>query len=84
MLINFSYQASALSDLGRVEDAIPILKSILTDDTSNQVPTINKDVIEKVKSAVLKLDSPDTTLEFNRIEQILSKQGSICDEVCFK
>ncbi|CAH0550263.1 unnamed protein product [Brassicogethes aeneus] len=75
-------KVAAFADLGRVEDAIPVLKSILSDDNpGTTVHTFNKDVIEKVKNAVVQLDNPDTSLEFNRIEQMLQKQGHIADTV---
>ncbi|KAK4885564.1 hypothetical protein RN001_001835 [Aquatica leii] len=74
-------KVSALVDLQRVEDAFPILKSVLNDDgaTLGPVHTFNKDVFEKIKGAVVKLNNTDLTLEFNRIEKYFKEQGHISE-----
>ncbi|KAJ8937751.1 hypothetical protein NQ314_011735 [Rhamnusium bicolor] len=74
-------KVAALTQMGRVEDAIPILRSVLYEDTpdNNTVHTFNADVIATVKNSVTKLDNPDLALEFNRIEQLFQKQGHISD-----
>nr|CAI5861049.1 unnamed protein product [Callosobruchus analis] len=73
-------KVAALAEVGRVENAIPVLKSILSEDVAAPTKhTFNKDVIERVKTAVAKLDNPEIALEFNRIEQQLQKEGHIID-----
>ncbi|KAL1502192.1 hypothetical protein ABEB36_007370 [Hypothenemus hampei] len=69
----------ALAEIGRLDDVIPILKFVLSDDTpqNENVHTFNRDVLEKVKQAVSKSNNPEITLEFNRVEQMLIKQGHV-------
>nr|CAH7737311.1 unnamed protein product [Callosobruchus chinensis] len=75
-------KVAALAEVGRVENAIPLLKSILSQDVAGtNKHTFNKDVIERVRSAVAKLDNPEIALEFNRVEQQLQKEGHIMDNV---
>ncbi|XP_018324120.1 pentatricopeptide repeat-containing protein 2, mitochondrial [Agrilus planipennis] len=72
-------KVSALCDLGRVEDCIPLIKSVLNTDTPSQntVQTFNKDVIEKVKAAIEKSNSDELKSEMNRIEKFLQEEGHI-------
>uniref|UniRef100_A0A1B6DXB7 Pentacotripeptide-repeat region of PRORP domain-containing protein n=1 Tax=Clastoptera arizonana TaxID=38151 RepID=A0A1B6DXB7_9HEMI len=73
-----SLKVSALTDLNRLDDVLPILRSVLGFDTnSNLKQTFNKDVIEKYKLAVKKLNKKDITLEFERIYEQLTNQGHI-------
>lgn len=72
-------QALALTKIGRLEDAIVILKSVLTIERGEH--TFNKDVVDEVKKAVLASDNPEISVEFNRIEQLLQKQGNISEKV---
>jgi len=74
-------RVAAQVDLGRLDDAILVLKSILKEDKPNDGPvqTFNKDIINKVKAAVEKRDSADMKLEFNRIEKCFQEQGQICE-----
>ncbi|XP_023026652.1 pentatricopeptide repeat-containing protein 2, mitochondrial [Leptinotarsa decemlineata] len=73
-------KVACLAEVGRVENAIPILKGVLSEDNPNPVKqTFNREVLEKVKNAVLKIDNPDLALEFNRIEQTFQKLGHISD-----
>ncbi|RZC36568.1 pentatricopeptide repeat-containing protein 2, mitochondrial-like [Asbolus verrucosus] len=68
----------ALSEIGRLDEAIVILKSVISEDVPGNVPhTFNRDVMERVKSAVLKMDNPDVSLEFNRLETLFEKQGHV-------
>ncbi|XP_018562396.1 pentatricopeptide repeat-containing protein 2, mitochondrial [Anoplophora glabripennis] len=71
----------ALAELGRVEDTLPILKSLLNEDIpdNNTVHTFNSDVLERVRNVIAKLENPELALEFNRIKQLLKKQGHISD-----
>ncbi|XP_056638327.1 pentatricopeptide repeat-containing protein 2, mitochondrial-like [Diorhabda sublineata] len=73
-------KAACLAAVGRVENAISLMKSILSDDTpGNHKHTFNRDVLDKIKEAVAGLENPELALEFNRIEQLLMKQGHISD-----
>lgn len=66
-----------------MEDTLPILKNVLNEDVpdNNMIHTFNSDVLERIKNAVTKLENPELTLEFNRIEQLFKKQGHISDTV---
>lgn len=71
----------ALTDLGRFEDVLPLLRSVLEmDGRSNIKHTYCEDVIEKVKTAVKNLNKKDITMEAERIMQQLSDQGHISSE----
>ncbi|KAJ8967696.1 hypothetical protein NQ317_011487 [Molorchus minor] len=74
-------KVAALTRCGRVEDTIPILKSIISEDIPEDSVkhTFNRDVLEEVKNAITKLDNPEFTLEFNRITEIFQKQGQISE-----
>ncbi|KAF5307140.1 hypothetical protein FQR65_LT00656 [Abscondita terminalis] len=74
-------KVAALVDLGRVEDVFPVLKTVLNTDNASLGPvhTFNKDVVEKVKDAVAKLNNQDLTVEFNRIEKYFKEQGHISE-----
>lgn len=69
--------------MGRLEDTIPILQSIIRHDLPELrvKQTFNVDVIAKVKEAFDKCDNADLKLEFDRIYDILQSQGHICEEV---
>ena len=72
----------ALSEIGRVEDAIVLLKSVIATDQPGEVTqTFNKEVMECVKAAVDKLENPDLTLEYNKVEKLFEKEGHISDLV---
>ncbi|XP_050505782.1 pentatricopeptide repeat-containing protein 2, mitochondrial-like [Diabrotica virgifera virgifera] len=74
-------KVACLASVGRVENAIPIMKSVLSEDTpGTQKHTFNKDTLEKVQEAVTALDNPEYAVEFNRIEQLLQKQGHIVEQ----
>lgn len=78
-----SIQISALCDVGRLEDTIPVLQSIIKyDEPDLRVKqTFSFDVIAKVKEAFDKCDNADLKLEFDRIYDILQSQGHISEEV---
>lgn len=73
----------ALCDLGRVEDVIPILQSVINYDVAdNRVKqSFSVDVIAKVKETVDKRDNAELKLEFNRIYEIFQSQAHISQEV---
>ncbi|ENN72972.1 pentatricopeptide repeat-containing protein 2, mitochondrial [Dendroctonus ponderosae] len=77
-------KVASLAGVGRVEDAIPILKAVLSEDVSltdyRKAHTFNRDVIERVKQAMASSDDAELTLEFNRLEQIFEKEGHISDQ----
>ncbi|CAH1965295.1 unnamed protein product [Acanthoscelides obtectus] len=73
-------KVAALAEVGRVENAIPVLKNILSEDIAGpNKHTFNKEVIERVKNAITELDNAEIALEFNRIEQQLQNEGHIID-----
>lgn len=71
--------------MGRLEDAVSVLKIILSQDTpDNMKQTFNKDVIERVKQAVEQSDNVDIKTEFSRLEKYFQEQEHISDKVsCF-
>jgi hypothetical protein len=53
-----SFQAAALADLGRPEDALPVLRSVLdTDVPTQRKQTFSEDVVKKLLN-VLEIDYP--------------------------
>ncbi|XP_044265065.1 pentatricopeptide repeat-containing protein 2, mitochondrial-like [Tribolium madens] len=74
-------KARALSDVGRLDDVIAILKSIISDDRPGEVThTFSRDVLEAIKAKVLSADNPEISLEFNRLEKLFEKEGHIKEE----
>lgn len=79
------FQVAALADLSRVEQVIPLLKHVLTEDIPiDKKQTFNKEVIERFQVSVSKLDNNDIVLEVNRLINLLEKQGNIIDVVSAK
>lgn len=77
-----SLQAQAFAQLGRLEEAIVLLKSVISEDEPGQIShTFSKDVVEAVKSVVSNTDNPEITLEFSKLENLLVKEGHISDTV---
>lgn len=77
-----SLQAQAFAQLGRLEEAIVLLKSVISEDEPGQIShTFSKDVVEAVKSVVSNTDNPEMTLEFSKLENLLVKEGHISDTV---
>ncbi|CAG9860819.1 unnamed protein product [Phyllotreta striolata] len=71
---------ASLVDIGRIENVIPIMKSVFAEDLpEGQVHTFNREVIDKVKKGVAELDMATVTEEFDRIERMLEKNGQIVD-----
>lgn len=71
----------ALTDLGRLEDVLPLLRSVLEMDTHTNIKhTYCEDVIEKVKTAVKNLNKKELTMEVEKIVQQLSDQGHISSQ----
>lgn len=71
----------ALTDLGRLDDVFPLLRSVLEMDARNNIKhTYCEDVIEKVKTAVKNLNKKEIAMEADRIIQQLQDQGHISSE----
>ncbi|XP_060528301.1 pentatricopeptide repeat-containing protein 2, mitochondrial-like [Cylas formicarius] len=71
----------ALSMIGRIEDIIPILKSVLrVDSPEGQLHTFNRDVLAKVKEAVDLSENHQVILEFTRLMELFEKQKLISEQ----
>lgn len=72
-----------MCDVGRLDEAIPILQSVINQDIPDNrtKQTFSVDVIARVKEVFDKCDNPDLKLEFNRIYDIIQSQGHIVQEV---
>lgn len=74
---------SALVDLGRGDDVLLILKSVLNKDSPDgKQITFNIDVLEKVKTYMNTNDSVELKTEFDSIYNIFKKDGHVSDAVC--
>lgn len=72
----------SLLEVGRLEDTIPILKGVISEDVSStRKHTFNKEVMEKVKEATAKCDSADLKMEMERLDKLFREQGHISDLV---
>lgn len=74
----------ALTELNRLDETIPILKSILREDTvqaQRVVHTFNKDVIDKLQNAIEKSDNEDLKLQFQNIMKYFRTQGHVVETV---
>lgn len=75
---------ATLADLGRVDDLLKILKSVLEiDDPNNVKHTFCKEIVEKVRKVIEKQESAVFKNDFERIEKLLIEQGHIIDAVSF-
>lgn len=71
-------KVAALADVGRPEDALPVLRSIIdTDVPSQRKQTFSEEVIEKLRSAVEKLNNKEVTHDFQNVEKRLREGGHI-------
>lgn len=72
-------KAAALADMGRVDDALPVLRAVLEIDAPEQKDkhTYFKDTILKVKQAVDKCENKDLKKEFENIEKALNDRNLI-------
>lgn len=68
---------------GRVEYALPILKSVLVEDipVGQHKHTFNNEVLDIVEDAIKKLENPDAATEFSKIKDMLVKGGHIAQTV---
>ncbi|XP_067004607.1 pentatricopeptide repeat-containing protein 2, mitochondrial [Anabrus simplex] len=73
-------KAAALADIGRPEDSFPILRTVLqVDNPAEQKQTIAREVVQRVKEAVQRLENKNALYEFEQLEKLLTNQGHICD-----
>ncbi|CAB3231623.1 unnamed protein product [Arctia plantaginis] len=72
-------KAMALADMGRVDDALPVLRSVLDIDRPSQTDkhTFFEETVERVRQAVEKSDSSDIKKEFDDIYKALKDRGLI-------
>lgn len=72
----------ALAELGRPDDALPILKSVLElDDPHANKHTFFKEIIDKVREVINQSGDKEVEADFNRIVKLLSDGGHITDSV---
>lgn len=72
----------ALIKLGRVDDALPILRSVLEGNSASvgeHKHTFIKEVIDKVEGAIIECKNEDELNEFNRLKRFLQQNGHIED-----
>jgi len=71
----------ALLELNRVEDVIPILRSVLETETLGPAKqTFCKEVIAKTQLAMEKFNNKEMKLDYDRIVKFLFDQGNISDK----
>ncbi|XP_046403945.1 pentatricopeptide repeat-containing protein 2, mitochondrial-like [Ischnura elegans] len=71
---------AALADLGRVEDAFPILRNVIETDVPDQKKqTFSKDVLDKLKRSVEERADPDVVKEFKHLEKALMEGNHLSD-----
>ncbi|XP_075981569.1 pentatricopeptide repeat-containing protein 2, mitochondrial-like [Anticarsia gemmatalis] len=72
-------KAMALADLGRADDTLPILRSVLEIDSPTQKDkhTFFAETIDRVRQAVEKTENKDIQKEFNDIYKALNDRGLI-------
>ncbi|PNF38994.1 hypothetical protein B7P43_G05983 [Cryptotermes secundus] len=74
-------KVAALADIGRPEDALPILRSVLDVDVPSQKKqTFSEEVIQKLRASADKTGNKETIYEFQQIVKRLSEGGHITDE----
>lgn len=70
----------ALLELNRVEDILPILRSVLeADGAITNKQTFCKDVLEKVHAAMESCTNKEMKLDFDRVEKFLIDHGHVTD-----
>ncbi|KAJ0174128.1 hypothetical protein K1T71_010274 [Dendrolimus kikuchii] len=72
-------KATALANMGRVDDALPVLRAVLEIDAPNQMDkhTFFNETIASVREAVTKSNNKDIEREFKNIEKAFSDRGLI-------
>ncbi|XP_013187485.2 pentatricopeptide repeat-containing protein 2, mitochondrial [Amyelois transitella] len=72
-------KAIALSDMGRVDDALPVLRTVLDVDLPEQRDkhTFFEETVSRIRQTVEKSKNPDLQREFEDIEKALKDRGLI-------
>lgn len=72
-------KATALADMGRVDDAMLVLKAVLDIDSPDQIDkhTFFEETVSKVREAVSNSNSKDIHREFESIEKAMKDRGLI-------
>jgi pentatricopeptide repeat domain-containing protein 2 len=75
-------KVAALADLGRPDDAFPILRhSIEYDDPAvERKPSFCKDVLQKLAASVDRVGNKEISLEFEKIQKALAEVGLVSDD----
>lgn len=74
----------ALAQLGRADDAIPILRSVMeVHDPGQTKQTFSRDVVEGVQTELVKRGKKEEIQDFGRVEKFLVENGHITETVSF-
>ncbi|CAH2042406.1 unnamed protein product, partial [Iphiclides podalirius] len=75
-------KAVALAEMGRVDDALPVLRGVLESDSPDQngKHTFFEETISKIRSIVEKTENKDLQKEFENIEKALRDRDLINDQ----
>ncbi|CAH1393853.1 unnamed protein product [Nezara viridula] len=68
---------SALADLGRPDDAIPLLRTVLETDRAADKSTICEEVLDKLSAAIEKFNRKEVSQEFEKISSQIKSLGHI-------
>lgn len=68
---------SALADLGRPDDALPLLRSVLETDKAADRSTICEEVLNKLSAAIEKFNRKEVSQEFERVSSQIRSLGHI-------
>jgi len=68
----------AYTALGRADDALPILKSVIQGNESTQ-QSFTKDAIDNLRTAVNESGDNELVTNFNRLEKFLSENGQLSE-----
>ncbi|XP_063238765.1 pentatricopeptide repeat-containing protein 2, mitochondrial-like isoform X3 [Bacillus rossius redtenbacheri] len=69
---------AALADLGRPDDVMPLLRSILVvDDPDARKQSVMQDALDKVRQSVELADNKELSYQFGQIEKQLREQGHL-------
>lgn len=75
-------KAIALTDLGRPDDVLPILRSVLEiDDPTQKKHTFTEEVLSKVREGIKQKNNKELEQDFSRVEKFLVDQGHISADV---
>lgn len=72
----------ALSELGRLDDVVPILRSVLNlEDPTGRKHTFCEEIMEAVRIAMERCSEKETVAEYQRVEKQLRAHGLIVPDV---